>query len=177
MAHDDFAFLGAETAPWAPWHGLVVERLFAWLATEWHVDVSPLDSAQAETWTQLNEADQQLHQFLQLYDLQYSFAGTWQDGPAATGNNFFYQRLVYGASANPVFQEINHVADRNGKVQTFRHSDAHVGYANDLAAFIEQRATGISPIDCSISLDKTIIGTRIYISVLCRYNSNSYSAP
>lgn len=107
MAHNDFAFLGADVAPWLPWHGLVVERLFAWLATEWQADITALDTVQTNTWTQLIAADQQLHQFLQVYDLQYSFAGTWDDGPQATGNRFFYQRLVYGASANPVFQEID----------------------------------------------------------------------
>ncbi|MEM8486113.1 MAG: penicillin acylase family protein [Bacteroidota bacterium] len=107
MAHDDFAFLGADAAPWAPWHGLVVERLFAWLATDWDIDTSALDTAQAETWAQLIAADQALHEFLQVYDLAYSFTGSWDDGPKESGNSFFYQRLVYGATSTPIFQEIN----------------------------------------------------------------------
>ncbi len=107
MAHDDFAFLGADVSPWAPWHGLLIERLFAWLSTNWDADTEGLDEAQSTAWEQLVNDDLLLHQFLQVYDFQFSFAGAWHDGALPSSNRYFYQRLAYGASANPIFHEIN----------------------------------------------------------------------
>ena len=106
LTHDEFAFLGSPIDPWKPWHTLAVERLFAWMTTSLpeHENIPTGDFA--PYLTSLVEADKSLHEFLQIYGFQYSFAGSWQASNAYT-TDFFYHRLVYGASAHSIFQEIN----------------------------------------------------------------------
>ena len=112
LSHNDFAFLGADIRPWEAWHTLAVERLFAWLATDSFVADSALTQAEQTTLQSLIKSDNALHQFLQMYDFQYSFAGTWKTNDLQD-SDYFYHRLVYGASAHSIVQEVR--LDRAGQ--------------------------------------------------------------
>lgn len=106
LAHDEFAFIDTEVLPWRPWHTLAVERLFAWMATAFS-DLDPgIPADSLPALSSLVASDEILHQFLQLYDFEYSYAGTWQD-PARSENAYLYQRLIYGASAHSIIQEVS----------------------------------------------------------------------
>ena len=103
--HNEFAFLGEDVATWQPWHALTVERLFAWMTTRFST-MGTVPAGDFDTLlTTLIKSDESLHKFLQVYGFQYSFAGSWQ-GPDAQETDFFYHRLVYGAAAHSMIQEI-----------------------------------------------------------------------
>ncbi len=106
LAHNDFAFLGSDIAPWEPWHTLALERLFAWLATNFS-DINELPEVERENiLREVIEPDEFLHKFLQVYDFQFSFTGAWHSTDAQEAD-FFFQRFVYGASAHTIVQEVN----------------------------------------------------------------------
>ena len=105
LSHNDFAFLGADIASWEPWHTLAIERLFAWLSTDFASSSEALTSEEESTLAALVDSDNALHQFLQIYDFGYSFAGAWQADDLSE-STYFYHRLVYGASAHSIVQEV-----------------------------------------------------------------------
>ncbi len=105
LPHDDFAFLDVDIHPWKPWHTLVVERLFSWLTA----DLNGLSNDSLSSRTVLPaliSSDETLHKFLQVHDFGYSYAGAWQTTDEQH-TSYFYQRLIYGASAHSIVQEIN----------------------------------------------------------------------
>ncbi|MFK7846547.1 MAG: penicillin acylase family protein, partial [Rhodothermales bacterium] len=106
LSHNDFAFLGSEIAQWEPWHTLALERMFAWLATNFSSISDPAGPERDNILNEVIESDEFLHRFLQVHDFQYSFTGTWHSTDAQE-TDFFFQRFVYGASAHTIVQEVN----------------------------------------------------------------------
>lgn len=105
LAHNDFAFLGSDISQWEPWHTLALERLFAWLATDFSSVNGLSEQERAPDLKEVMDPDKILHSFLQIYDFQYSFTGTWHSSESQE-TNFFFQRYVYGASAHSIIQEV-----------------------------------------------------------------------
>ncbi len=95
-----FVLLDITPASWAPWHGILIERLLAWLATR------PLDppSHAPPSVTEFAEKDRQYRRWLHLHGWNRSVAWATRSGD---GPPTLFQRHVLGATAMPVVQEVS----------------------------------------------------------------------
>lgn len=105
LSHNDFAFLDTDINSWKAWHTLSVERLFTWLTVDFNPPDSLAETNLAVVLADLKDSDYLLHKFLQIYGFEHSVAGSWRASDA-NNSDYFYQRIVYGASANPLVLEV-----------------------------------------------------------------------
>lgn len=95
-------WVDATPTPWEPWHPLVVERLFAWLATE---RLAVPDSA-ASPVQDFVHTDARFRQWLHLHGFSRSLLWSGAPGASDTTQVPWAARFVTGASALPVVQEV-----------------------------------------------------------------------
>ena len=101
--HPPFALLDIDPAPWAPWHALAIERLFAWLATPPLTQTARADSVWADAGiTKFGTADARFRRWLHLHSFGRSVA--WAVRRDTT--TFAFQRHVYGSAARAPFQPV-----------------------------------------------------------------------
>jgi hypothetical protein len=96
----EITLLDVQPASWKPWHTLALERLFAWLSAA----PPPADSLR-NAGPQVRaffRADRDLRKLLHLHNFQQSAAWAVRDSAGTR----LHRRLVHGASALPVFQEV-----------------------------------------------------------------------
>ena len=95
---EPFVLLERTPEPWAPWHALAVERLFAWLGTD---DLGDAASRAPEVRA-FRETDALLRRWLHLHGLRRSVAWAARDSRGTV----LVHRLVTGATAVPTVQEV-----------------------------------------------------------------------
>jgi len=113
---DSFILLDVEPEPWLPWHPLAVERLVAYAAT---APPDPAAAAEADgpalresaDLRRFLAADSLLRRYLGFGGMEHSLAFSTsavaaEDTMQAAGSAF-YVRLVHGASALPLVQEVD----------------------------------------------------------------------
>ncbi len=98
---DRFAYLDLTPHPWEPWQPLAIERLLAWLGT----DFPSSTEAEEPELTDFRVADRYLRRWLHLHGRSRSIA--WAAQPKVdSGRTALFARHVLGATADPVVQEI-----------------------------------------------------------------------
>mgnify|MGYP006273024823 CR=1 FL=1 len=104
---DPFVLLNRTPPRWEAWHPLVVERLFAWLATD---RLSLPDSMAAPAVRAFTREDARFRRWLHVHGLSRSVVGSHTTAADSSRTRLVVQYAT-GASALPVFQEVQvHVA-------------------------------------------------------------------
>lgn len=98
---DSFIYLNLTPRRWEPWQPLAIERLLAWLGTDFP---APTETEASEL-TDFCVADRRLRRWLHLHGRSRSLAWAAQSN-ADTTRTALFARHVLGATAAPVIQEV-----------------------------------------------------------------------
>lgn len=96
---DEFSVLGIEPETWEPWHGLAVERLFAWMSTPALSDT--LVPAAQDGLAMIRERTSRLRTFVGGGNIGHSAAWVAPDG----GSRRLFARFVHGSASEPYVDE------------------------------------------------------------------------
>lgn len=98
---NEFVLFDILPEPWEPWHSLAIERMIAWLSEP------PITSTANDSlsWVirSLEDDDRRFRRWLHIHGADMSAAWSWAD---STGSRFA-ARLVYGATALPLFAAVS----------------------------------------------------------------------
>ena len=98
---NEFVLFDIKPEPWEAWHSVAIEKMIAWMS-EPPMRADPSDSL-FNAIRRFEERDVRFRSFLHLHGFEMSAAWTHTD----SSGSWFSSRLVYGASALPLFTPVN----------------------------------------------------------------------